>query len=399
MEKRSHKKTRRSVWIERILAIVAILTLLGARFVGARWATRDLEPFLERAVPDADRFTARSEDVYAAYQGSNLVAYVAFGQANGYGGPLWVAVATDRNGDILNLAVVGHRETPRWYTRTTQSGLVDRLIGKNYADDFVVGRDVDNVTGATYTTRAIAQAARNGARLIAENELGLPAVSQDAAQARTPIQFGILEASLVVLFVMGYVNRRPWYKYKKLLRWVSMISGLLLLGVIYTQPLTLASIARFMVGGWPEWRTNLYWYILLGGMLLFFLLENQNAYCEWFCPFGAAQECLGVVGGARPHTGGKYRGLLTWLQRGLAWAALLIALLLRNPGLTSYEIFGTFFDLEGSTLQFVLLGIVLVAALFIRRPWCHFLCPIRPISDLIRLLRRWIGERWQNVSG
>lgn len=398
MLKKPRKTVKRSVWIERILAIVAIITLLIARNVGARWATQDLEPYLEQAVPDADYFTARSEGTYAAYQNGRIVAYVAFGEANGYGGPLWVAVATDREGNILNLAVVGHSETPRWFSRTISSGLLDSLVGKSYAEEFVIGQDVDNVTGATYTTRAIARAARSGARAIAENELGLPPVSQDAAAESPPIQFGVLEASLVVLFVMSYVNRRPWYKYKKLLRWVSMLSGLALLGILYTQPLTLASISRFMVGRWPEWQTNLYWYILLGGWLFFFILENQNAYCEWFCPFGAAQECLGAVGGARPHSGGKYRGLLTWLQRGLAWLALLLALLLRNPGLTSYEIFGTFFDLEGSTLQFVLLGIVLAASLFIRRPWCRFLCPIRPISDLLRLLRRWIGELWQNVK-
>jgi polyferredoxin len=213
-----------------------------------------------------------------------------------------------------------------------------------------------------------------------------------------PIQFGLLEASLLVLFVMGYVNRRPWVKHKKLLRWVSMLAGLVLLGVVYTQPLTISVISRFLLGHWPEWRSNLYWYLLLGGMLLFYLVENQNAYCEWFCPFGAAQECLGAIGRASPHSGGKYRGLLTWLQRGLAWIALLVALLFRNPGLTSYEIFGVFFTLQGSRSQFVLLGMVLGAAFFVRRPWCRFLCPIRPISDWVRLLRRWIGELWQTVN-
>jgi uncharacterized protein with FMN-binding domain len=396
------RTVKRSVWIERILAIVAILTLVIARNAGARWATRDLDPYLEQAVPGADDFSARSGDVYAAHQGGRIVAYVAFGQAIGYGGPLWVAVAIDPEGNILNVAVVGHRETPRWYNRTVQDGLIQRLVGKNYADEFVVGSDVDNVTGATYTTRAIATAARNGARAAAEGELGLPAASAAAASAGAapeapPVQFGVPEAALMVLFAMGYVNRRPWFKYKKQLRWVSMIVGLVLLGIVYTQPLTLSVVSRFLLGPWPEWQTNLYWYLLLGGMLLFYILENQNAYCEWFCPFGAVQECLGAVGGARPHTGGRYRLLLTWLQRVLAWIALLLALFLRNPGVTSYEIFGTFFDLEGSTLQFVVLGIVLVAALSIRRPWCRFLCPIRPVSDLIRLLRRWIGEVWQSA--
>ena len=80
----------------------------------------------------------------------------------------------------------------------------------------------------------------------------------------------------------------------------------------------------------------------------------------------------------------------------MTWAAIVIALLLRNPGLTSYEIFGTLFSLTGSMMQFILLGIVLIAALFIRRPWCAYLCPLGPVTDLYRSFRRWGLELWGN---
>jgi polyferredoxin len=42
----------------------------------------------------------------------------------------------------------------------------------------------------------------------------------------------------------------------------------------------------------------------------------------------------------------------------------------------------------------VLLGVVLIAALFIRRPWCSYLCPLRPVTDFIRLVRNWIRDIW-----
>ena len=53
--------------------------------------------------------------------------------------------------------------------------------------------------------------------------------------------------------------------------------------------------------------------------------------------------------------------------------------------------------LIGSNFLFVLLGIVLVASLFIRRPWCSYLCPLRPVTDLIRLVRNWILELWEKT--
>ena len=204
-----------------------------------------------------------------------------------------------------------------------------------------------------------------------------------------------MEFVLLALFGAGYVGHQRGFKHKTLVRWLSMIAGLFVAGFIYNNPLTLANINSLLLGYWPSWRTNLYWYLLIGGILFVFTVDNKNPYCEWFCPFGAAQECLGALGGAKPRTPREYRSMLVWIQRGLAWLAIVLGLLFRNPGLTSYEIFGMFFDFTGSEIQFVLLAIVLITSLFIRRPWCTYLCPLRPVVDLIRLIRNWVKELWQ----
>jgi len=57
-----------------------------------------------------------------------------------------------------------------------------------------------------------------------------------------------------------------------------------------------------------------------------------------------------------------------WIQRSLAWGAILIVLLYRNPGINSYENFGTLFDLVSSNFLFGLLGISLITSLFIVHP-------------------------------
>ncbi|HDD62487.1 MAG: hypothetical protein DRI65_05905 [Chloroflexota bacterium] len=54
-----------------------------------------------------------------------------------------------------------------------------------------------------------------------------------------------------------------------------------------------------------QWQTNLYWYILVLGIIFVFSLDNKNPYCEWFCPFGAAQECMGSIGWAKVRSPGK----------------------------------------------------------------------------------------------
>ena len=72
----------------------------------------------------------------------------------------------------------------------------------------------------------------------------------------------------------------------------------------------------------------------------------------------------------------------------------MLAFLFRNPGISSYEVFGALFAFTGSTVLFALLGIVLVVSLFVKRPWCRYLCPLDPVYDFVRLGRTLVLERW-----
>jgi len=382
--------------VEHLLGILAIVSILIAWVAGSNLSQKDVLPYFKKAWPQAGRFEQPGNGIYTVYAdktSQNIIGYATIGEANGYGGPMKVVVATDLTGNIAGLAIVEQKETPSFLDRVSDSDFIKSFVGKDYRDSFQLDKDVDGISGATYTSRGIAEAALRGSRRIAELQLKLPLPNQPPAK----IQFGFPEITLVGLYLVGFVGHRQRFRFKKQVRWVSMLAGLIILGFIYTRPLTISDINKLLLGFWPQWQTNLYWYLLIGGILFVFTADNKNPYCEWFCPFGAAQECMGALGGAKPRLSGRYKRTLTWLQRGLAWLAVLLAVLLRNPGLTSYEIFGTLFDLKGTTLQFALLGIILITSLFIRRPWCSYLCPLRPVTDLYRTFRNWIEELWLTI--
>jgi uncharacterized protein with FMN-binding domain len=320
-----------------------------------------------------------------------LIGYVAVGTANGYGGELKIAVAVSLDGNVLGLSVVEHKETASFFQRVVRSQLSESLKDKFYSDSFILGQDVDGVTGATYSSRALADSVRRATRKVATQNLDFPAIPE----ATLPVAFGFPEAVLVVLFAVGLVGRSRRFRHRKILRWVSMLVGMGVLGFVYNRPLTLVFINKMLLGFWPDWQLNLYWYILLAGIVLIIAAGKQSPYCEWFCPFGSAQECLGIIGGAKKRIPERYHVLLRWFQRALALSAIVLALLYRNPSVSSYEVFGAFFHLIGSSFNFALLGVVLIAALFLKRPWCSYLCPLRPVTDFIRLLRDWIQELWQ----
>lgn len=375
--------------------MIAIVTIVAAWIIGGLLNETDITPHLQVAMPAADTFRKIDDTTYAAWtqqSDETLLGYVAVGEATGYGGPMQVAVAVDLDGVVMGVEIIDDKETPSFLQRVLDSDLVAAFLGKSYDDAFELGEDVDGITGATYTTRAIAESVRKGSRAIAGEQLALVVPDEEAPS----IKFGTPEIVLIALYAAGFVGHQRTFKFKKQVRWVSMLVGLLVLGFIYNAPLTLANINQMLMGFWPQWQTNLYWFLMLGGILFVFTVDNKNPYCEWFCPFGAAQECLGAIGGAKARTPGSYRQLLKWLQRGLAWAAIVLGLLFRNPGLSSYEVFGTLFDFTGSSMQFVLLALILMASLFIKRPWCNYLCPLRPVTDLYRTIRKWGIESWQN---
>lgn len=386
-------RKKNSKRLERILAVLALGILIIAWLAGTFRAEADLAPFLKQALPKANYFEPSLGGNYSAWKDeakSQLLGYLAVGTANGYGGELKIVVAVSLDGKVMGLSVTEHKETASFFQRVLRSQLSASLKDKSHSDSFILGQDVDSVTGATYSSRALADSVRRAARKVATRNLKLPVIPEPSP----PVVFGFPEAVLLVLFAVGIVGRSRQFKQRKTFRWISMLVGMGVLGFVYNRPLTLVFINKMLLGFWPGWRLNLYWYILLAGIVLIIAVGKKSPYCEWFCPFGSAQECLGIIGGAKRRIPERAHVLLRWFQRVLALSVIVLALLYRNPSVSSYEVFGAFFHLIGSSFNFALLGVVLIAALFLKRPWCSYLCPLRPVTDFIRLLRNWIQEIW-----
>lgn len=381
---------------KRLWAVIVVVLIFVAWLLGALRSETNLTPYIKKAVPEADHIIKVEDGLYSAWEDSTEkihLGYVALGQADGYGGPLTVAVAVNPSGEILGTVIADHKETPAWMRRLSKGDLLSSITGKQYSDAFKIGGDLDGVTGATTTSKAIALAVVKGSQAAAL-QMGLPG----RPPASLEIIFGIPEIVLLALFITVYLGSISNFKYTRQIRWVSMLTGMVILGFIYNKPLTLVHISKFMMGYWPQWQTDLYWYILLGVILIIFIVENRNMYCEWFCPFGAAQECMGLIGGVKLSRPRRTHHALRVFQRVLALGAVLLGLYFRNPGLANYELYGTLFDLVGTSIQFAALGLILIAAMFIRRPWCNYLCPIRPVMEIIRIFRGWVREIWKRTK-
>ena len=376
------------------IRLAVIAWIVTCWWIGADRAGVDLQPFLDAAWPNAGRFEELDRDSYRVLSdGGETLGYVTTGTASGYGGPLTMAVSMTADGVVDSVAVVAHRETPSFFRTVIDGRFLTRLVGKTNEDPIVLGNDVDGLSGATYTCRGLTQSVHRAAREIAGEflELEMPADERR-------IVFGLPEIVLIALFTIAVSRRRIKGKLTKVLRWTTLLGGLVFLGFAFNSQFVLAHINMVLIGYWPEWQTHIFWYVLIIGLVLFKATEEWNVYCYDFCPFGALQEIAATIGGAKPKKL-RWSKVLLWAQRLLTLAAISLALIYRNPGLSSYEVFGTAFSLEGSNFQFALLAIILLSSLFLYRPWCRHLCPLHKntTEGLFDNTRRIARTAWQKL--
>lgn len=375
---------------QRLILLVSVALAVTAWLIGYSSSGTSAEHF----VPDVLAGTVRVEtsgDLFIGYgEDGSLIGYAAIGHSQGYGGPIEMLVGLDPSGEITGVKIVSQRETPGFFKLIIEKNFFKQYSGKNYRDTLQLDQDLDAVSGATVSTEGIASSARDAVRLIAKE--GLKA---SLPPEQRPIQFGIPEITLLGLYAAGYFGHK--YQsgvWKRRIRWGTLLTGMIVLGFIYTAPLTIAQIVALLSGYWPDWHNNLYWYLLIGGILFVTTVDAKNPYCSWFCPFGAYQECLAQVTKVKAYRSKRWPAFFTWLQRGLAFTAILIGLALRRPGVAGYEPFATLFDFRGNVVEVIFLLVVSIASLMMYRPFCNYLCPLDPVYDFIAESRRWVREGW-----
>jgi NosR/NirI family transcriptional regulator, nitrous oxide reductase regulator len=376
----------------RIKILVTFIVVVFAWFYGYLNSGIDVAPLVSKVIPEGAIYEKQG-DMFIAYDKDklNVIGYALVGSGPGYSGPIEVIVGVDVLGIVTGVHVVDQRETPGFFRLIENSSLISQFVNKEVDSNFLIGEGIDAISGATLSAEGIALATRSAIRKIALEKLDL-----EIPEENQLIEFGVPEIILILLFVVGFFGHRmkksPW---KKKIRWATTYAGIILIGFVYTAPLTIAMITSMLSGYWPNWHNNIYWYLLIGGVFFAIIVDGQNPYCNWFCPFGGVQEVLASLTRAKRFQPRDLRSFLTWFQRGLALVAIILGLAFRRPGVAGFEPFATMFDFKGITAEWIFLGYILLSSLVVYRPFCNYLCPMDPTFEIVASSRRWGREVWR----
>ncbi|MBS4022962.1 MAG: FMN-binding protein [Dethiobacter sp.] len=114
---------------------------------------------MQSLFPAVDEVKPREVDGRTAtvgYAGGKLTGVVYEGRTGGYGGTIIFTLAVDADGKIVDLQINDHSETPGLGSKITEDGFRKQFVGKTADDAFAVGKDIDSISGATVSARAMA---------------------------------------------------------------------------------------------------------------------------------------------------------------------------------------------------------------------------------------------------
>ncbi|AKG52960.1 transcriptional regulator-like protein [Dehalogenimonas sp. WBC-2] len=316
------------------------------------------------------------------------VGYATVNEGQGFKGLIQVAILWSENGILKKLHVLQEHEDANWWQMLVTNNYFDQYISREYTEPFIVGKDIDTVTGATFSSNGVATAVKESRFLVAQ-ALGNPFPKEQEA-----FNFGVKELAvtlgLVIVALLRLHKSIPKYRW---VRYVCLAFSLSIIGIWLTIPLNLSDIIVWLIGYVPNIHNQLYIFILVIGTIGLAIIFKKNFYCFWLCPFAAVQEIMHFMGKFSIRPNPKLLHVLVQARYFLLWFALSLALLEKNASVSTFEPWGTLFTLHGVGLQWILVGVILLAALVIKNVWCYYLCPIGAVMDIILETRRWLTRK------
>ncbi len=172
-----------------------------------------------------------------------------------------------------------------------------------------------------------------------------------------------------------------------------IVVGVLVFGFLFAQTASVglqpnpvaalrAILARVFVQG-PGGAASSALLTVLPAVVLLLLLGagwvSNKSICGWMCPFGLLPELFYRV--PLPKWRPPFR--LTNTVRVGAFVALVVGLVVAGFDWIGWVDPFSLFSLHPTLLAVALVAVLLIAALFVYRPWCRFLCPYGLVSWLL----------------
>lgn len=164
------------------ITLVAALLLAAVNFITAeKIATSEkqaMEDAMESILSEADSFEKVNDAVTKGLKNGGVVGYCVNVAPKGFGGEISMIVGINNDNTVAGIDILSHSETAGLGAKADTDDFKSRFKGKN-TDISIVKTDSDSdgevkaITGATITSKAIADGIREARSLVEEIEGGV----------------------------------------------------------------------------------------------------------------------------------------------------------------------------------------------------------------------------------
>ena len=407
------KRQRKGFWA-RLLSLVVVVLILAAAAIlrDGRILGHDLREAHEAKALKNDTLEVTPDGAFVV----NTKPLAK--DVQGYGGPVPLKIHI-KDGRVATVEAEPNAESPDFFNRAKE--LLNHWQNKSV--DEALAEEVDAVSGATFSSRAIianmqrglAYAKQHGqwgedgsvgaadtsvSHIVGSEDGSVGALGTSAPPivggedgsvgaletSAPPIvgseddSVGALETSappIVALIVVLLGAVVPLFYNNRRLHLVQLAVNVVVLGLWTGTFVSYTLFLRVFAGGVSLSAIGALAapLLMLIVALIYPLAGRSGHYCANVCPFGSAQELAGKLSRRKLRITPRVLKLLSVL-RNLLWGVLMALLLTGTcTAWIDYELFTAFLYSSASVWVIVLAALFLVLSVWVPRPYCRFVCP------------------------
>lgn len=383
------KRQRKGFWA-RLLSLVVVVLILAAAAIlrDGRILGHDLREAHEAKALKNDTLEVTPDGAFVV----NTKPLAK--DVQGYGGPVPLKIHI-KDGRVAAVEAEPNAESPDFFNRAKE--LLNHWQNKSV--DEALAEEVDAVSGATFSSKAIIANMQRGLAYAKQHgQWGEDGSVGALGTSASPIEGGSAGAletsappivgssvgahgtsipSIVALIAVLLGAVVPLFYNNRRLHLVQLAVNVVVLGLWTGTFVSYTLFLRIFAGGVSLSTIGALAapLLMLIVALIYPLAGRSGHYCANVCPFGSAQELAGKLSRRKLRITPRVLKLLSVL-RNLLWGVLMALLLTGTcTAWIDYELFTAFLYSSASVWVIVLAALFLVLSVWVPRPYCRFVCP------------------------
>ena len=389
-------KRQRKGFVARLLSLVVVVLILAAAAIlrDGRILGHDLREAHEAKALKNDTLEVTPDGAFVV----NTKPLAK--DVQGYGGPVPLKIHI-KDGRVAAVEAEPNAESPDFFNRAKE--LLNHWQNKSV--DEALADEVDAVSGATFSSRAIIANMQRGLAYAKQRgqwgedgsvgalgtsappivggedgsvgalETSAPPIVGSGGNSVGALETGASPIVALVVVLLGAVV--PLFYNNRRLHLVQLAVNVVVLGLWTGTFVSYTLFMRIFAGGVSLSAIGALAapLLMLIVALIYPLAGRSGHYCANICPFGSAQELAGKLSRRKLRITPRVLKLLS-VQRNLLWGVLMVLLLTGTcTAWIDYELFTAFLYSSASVWVTVLAALFLVLSVWVPRPYCRFVCP------------------------